>query len=798
MDAITLSALEYGELKQLIAARLRSPLGRKALAGLAPSSDEEEVRLLQARAREALAYLRERRAPSPGEVEDPEETLAELEPEGAILEPVKIAKIISVLRAGMALRDEIAAVRTRYPRLWDLGGAIPPLKPLLGDLAAKVSSEGRVEDRASPELDSLRQRIAALEGRLQRHMRSILERETVHDAIQDAFVTVRNGRFVIPVKVEARRGIPGIIHGASSTGATVFLEPMETVEANNELVTLREEEDLEIRRILGALASRLRSSLPELRALCRLIGEADLLAACALLSRDFDCQPAEAGEEILLRDARHPVLQAALEPRGRPIVPLSLEVAAGGRVLVLSGPNTGGKTVTLKTIGLLALMNQSGLLVPASRAVLPVFARILADVGDRQSIVEDLSTFSARILRVAEMSRALQSPSLVLLDEVGGGTDPEEEGALAVAIVDHFRRRGTTVIATTHHSALKGYAEVTEGAANASMEFDEEARVPTFRVLPGIAGRSGGLEMAARLGIPEEILDAARGGLSEAHRVVDDYLARLHALVQSREAELEEARLERERAARERSQALEEARQAERDLRRKYDAAIEEAMGRIARAGEEVTRQIRDRAAALQLKSERRKAAREAEEKVRAEIAPPAPRHLRPGDLGAAAGGGALPSDLAEGAEVVVRTLGARGRIESIDARRGRADVVVRGMRMTVKLSDCELPGGAREKRVPGILPERVSVVKAKGGEAPAQINLIGKRVEEATGLLEKFLDDQVLSGNREVLIVHGHGTGRLRAAVHSFLAGHPLVESHRAAGPGAGGTGATVAVLKE
>jgi DNA mismatch repair protein MutS2 len=798
LDAITLSALEYGGLKQLIAARLKSPLGHKALAGLAPSSDEEGVRLLQARAREALAYLREHRAPSPGEVEDPEETLTELEPEGAILEPVKIAKIISVLRAGMALRDEIAAVRTRYPRLWDLAGAIPGLKLLLGDLATKISPEGRVEDRASPELDSLRQRIAALEGRLHRHMRSILERESVQEAIQDAFVTVRNGRFVIPVKVEARRGIPGIIHGASSTGATVFLEPMETVEANNELVTLRDEEEVEIRRILSALGSRLRSCLPDLRALCRLMGEADLLAACALLARDFDCRPAETGEEILLREARHPVLQAVLEPRGRPIVPLDLEVAAGGRVLVLSGPNTGGKTVTLKTIGLLALMNQSGLLVPARRAVLPVFARILADVGDRQSIVEDLSTFSARMLRVAEMSRALETPSLVLLDEVGGGTDPEEEGALAVAIVDHFRRRGAGVIATTHHSALKGYAEVTEGAANASMEFDEEARVPTFRILPGVAGRSGGLEMAGRLGIPEEILDVARGRLSEAYRVVDDYLAQLHALVQSRESEMEKARLERETAARERSEALEEARRAERDLRQRYDAAIEEAMGRIAEAGEEVTRQVRDRATALQLKSESRRAARKATEKLRAEIAPPAPRHLRPEELAAVPGAGVPPSELEEGVEVVVRSLGARGKIESIDARRGRAAVIVRGMRMTVKLSDCEIPGVPPKSSVPPVLPKRVSVVKAKGGEAPAQINLIGKRVEEAMGLLDKFLDDTVLSGHREVLIVHGHGSGRLRAAVHSFLAEHPLVESHHAAGPGAGGTGATVAVLKD
>lgn len=803
MDPITLSSLEFGGLKGLLSPRLRSPLGAKALASLSPTSDPAEVAVRRARASEALAYLTEFHAPSAGEVEDPEETLIELEPEGAILDPVKIARLTKVIRAGVSFRDEIGAVRTRFPRLWDVASSIPALRPLLGDLATRISPEGKVEDRASPDLERIRSHIASLEGRLQRMLRSFLDRQAVRDAMQDAFVTVRSGRFVVPVRVEARKEIGGIIHGASSTGATVFVEPMEMVEPNNELVTLRDEEEAEMRRILLALSGRLRSHLPDLRSLARAIGEADLMAACALFARDFKASAAEDAASIVLRGARHPVLQSALESRGGTIVPLDVEIPSSGQVLVLSGPNTGGKTAALKTIGLLALMNQSGILVPAGSASFPIFAQVLADVGDRQSITDNLSTFSARMLRIAEMSRALESPALVLLDEVGGGTDPEEGGALAVAVVDHFRRRGACIIATTHHSALKAYAEITGGAANASMEFDETALAPTYRLIAGIAGRSGGLEMAGRVGLPEEIVDSARSRLSEAHRVVDRYLTQLQELVEARRKEEERARGEREALEAEREQARERAREEEVDLRRRYETAAGEALAKIGAAAEEIVKSVKDRAAALQLRSEARKAAREAEERMRPAVAPPKPSHLKLEDLAAlsARSGGAF-AEFTPGSIVRVRGLGASGKIETIDARRGMAVVLIRGKRMTVTLNDCELlqaaPSAGATARVPPVLPQGVSLSAAGKESAPAEINLIGKTVEEATGLLDKFLDDAVLAGHREIRIVHGHGTGRLRSGIAAYLSGHPLVQSHHAADARSGGTGATMAVLRE
>ncbi len=799
MDAITLEALEFGGLKRLLGSKLRSPLGHTALQALAPSSDPEEVGLRRRRAAEALAFLRELRSPGPGTVEDPGEILTALEPEGNLPEPPRVARILVVIRAGLSWRDEAAAVRARYPRIWDLAGAVPNLRPLLNDLAGKIALDGKLEDRASTKLAELRGRIAVMEGRLQQRLRRFIDQDLIRDAIQDEFVTVRNSRFVVPVKVEARKGIPGIIHGASSTGATVFVEPLEVVELNNELVTLREEEEAEGRRILLEIGSRLRANLPELRTLCRVLGESDLLGACAIFAEEYACVPAGEGEGITLEGARHPVLEAALRERGEPIIPLDFEVPGGGRALVISGPNTGGKTVALKTAGLLAVMNQCGLLLPARHAVLPVFARILADVGDRQSITENLSTFSARMIRIGEMSGALRSPALVLLDEVGGGTDPEEEGALAVAIVDHFRRHGACVVATTHHGALKAWAEVTEGAGNASMEFDEEALAPTHRLIPGLAGRSGGLEMAARLGLPKSILEEARQRLGEAHRMVDSYLARLQTLVAERASELERARAEHERAAAEGAEARERARSEEAELRRRFDEAIAAALEKIGGAAAGIEKELTDRAAALQLRSEARLRERHVKEKLAEDLAPPAPAHPGAGKLPASdeapAETGPVP-----GSRVMVRSLKSEGVVQSVNVKRRRVDLIVRNKRMTVPLSDCEpLPGGgAPLPRMPGSLPAGVTLHTERKQDVPSEINLIGRTVEEAQAAMEKFFDDVILAGHREVRIVHGHGTGRLRQAVAAFLSDHPMVLEHKPADPRAGGTGATVAVLKD
>jgi DNA mismatch repair protein MutS2 len=799
MDPISMEALEYAGLKGLVATALRSPLGRAALDALAPSTDPAEVSRNRLRSVEALAYLREFHPPAPAGVEDPGEILLEIEPEGAIPEAPRVARILTVIRAGLSWREEIAAVRSRYPRLWEVAGRIPSLRTLLNDLAGRITPEGRLEDRASARLAEIRGSIAAIEGRLQRQLSRFMEKEGVRDVIQDAFVTVRNSRFVIPVKVESRRSVPGIIHGASSTGATVFVEPLEIVETNNELVTLRDEEEAEVRAILLQIGARLRANLPDLRALCQVMGEGDLLGAFALFSEKNACVPVVDADEISLERARHPVLEAALKARGESVVPLDLVMPESARVLVLSGPNTGGKTVSMKTLGLLALMNQSGMLVPAASAALPVFRQILADVGDRQSITENLSTFSARMLRVAGMSERLESPALVLLDEVGGGTDPEEEGALAVAIVEHFHGSGAWVLATTHHGSLKAWAEVTRGASNASMEFDESALAPTHRLLPGIAGRSGGLEMAERFGLPGSIIESARSRLGESHRMVDAYLTRLQAITREKESEIGAASAERERAAIDRREAAKRARDAEAEMRERYERAISEAVERIGAGAEELEKRLKDRTAALQLRSETRREVRLAREEAAASLVPPEPftfaAPLRSSRTEEDAGGAIMA-----GARVRVGSLGAEGVVQSVNLKRRKVDLIIRGKKMTVALSDCEPVegGGAPRPRTPVELPAGVTLEGGGKESVPSEINLIGRSIEEGLGALEKFLDDVILAGHREVRIVHGHGTGRLRKAVAGFLDGHPLVSGHHPADARSGGSGATVAVLKD
>jgi DNA mismatch repair protein MutS2 len=504
-----------------------------------------------------------------------------------------------------------------------------------------------------------------------------------------------------------------------------------------------------------------------------------------------------ASPRLLLVDARHPVLEAGLRAKGASPVPLTLEMPARGGVLVLSGPNAGGKTVALKTIGLLALMNQAGLPVPAREASLPVFRQVMADIGDHQSILESLSTFSARMVRVAQMSRDLIPPALVLVDEVGAGTDPEEAGALAVSIVDHFRRRGASVVATTHHEALKTYAGLAEGAVNAAMEIDEETMRPTYRLTSGMAGRSGGVDLAERVGLPPEVVAEARSRLSAGHREGLEYAAKLKELAATRQR-AEDDLLRRGEELEQRRRTLEETLAATiESARERWSVAIETAIRQIDEQRERFIAGIKDRAVELQVRSEARRQTRSLREQLEQVIAPLAPQPTP---------SATAPDPAAIRPGMRVRLSGMEGArdsatVESVDAK-GRAEVLVRGKRMTVPvrnltpISQME-PASASPGRLAWTLPPGVKYQRGDKDNAPFEINFIGARVEEALERLDKFLDDAYLAGHTEVRIVHGHGTGRLRAAVRRMLADHPHVESFAAAEERSGGTGATVAVLR-
>lgn len=799
MDAATLQALEFDALKGLIAPHLRTSLGAAALSRLAPREDADAIRIRLRLVDDALRHQQERGRVGPGEVPDPQPILARMRPEGIILDGQEVRKIGLLIDAADSIRRQLTTVSERFPHLAGMAGEIPDLRPLVGRFEGRIDHNGSLEDKASPKLAEVRGRILSLEARLQRSLQEILDRTEMSGLLQDSYIAVRNGRFVIPVRAESRQGVPGIVHGASSTGATVFVEPIQTLDLNNDLVTLREEEASEVRRILAEWTAMLRERLNEIATACALLGELDLLSAIGTFAKEWECtvaqQPAAGGrqkqEGLVLDGARHPLLHAGLRAQGSEPVPLDVALDAGsGSALIISGPNAGGKTVAMKTVGLLALMNQAGLPVPARAARIPIFRQVLADIGDHQSIEQSLSTFSARMGRVAGMMRSLEVPALVLLDEVGAGTDAEEAGALAVAIVDRFRNSGAAIIATTHLEALKAFGETTPGTVNAAMEIDEKTMRPTYHLRKGSAGRSGGLDLAARMGLPAEVIEEARGRMSALHRETQRYLDRLRETAAAREAEIEAIR--RERAA-ERQRTEAEIASLKHDaevVQQTWTRNLKEAIERIDRERDAFLERIEDRTIRLQVAAEARQQSRALREHLAEEVGKQAPVPAK---------GSPDAPRWSPGERVVVRTPGGAtemGTIESLDGR-GNAMVLVRGIRVRSALEDLAAPREEQDARPrPPVVPRGVKLDAEDKGGTPSELKVIGATVEEALDRLDKFLDDAFLAGHREVRIVHGHGTGRLRSAIRQFLGSHPHVVSHGGADARSGGDGATVAVL--
>jgi DNA mismatch repair protein MutS2 len=791
VDDKLLSDLEFDAVREALRAETATPLGGLRAGALRPSGDSQEVDREQAITLEALRHLEEKGTLPFGTLLDVTPILDRLAVDGQELGAREVLDLLAVMRAGRDLRAELAPAREAYPGLWRLTADLPDIGNLFRFLDGKIGPQGTILDHASDALGALRADLRRASARLDAVLARVLDRPEVGKALMDDFVALRSERHVIPIRAESRGAVPGIVHAISGSGATVFLEPLETVELNNEIVTLREQEAAEIRRLLREYSDLLRGRLPELRALTHGIGGLDLAMARARLGRRQKGVAAEAAtpDALRLAGARHPLVEESLRREGGTIVPLDLDLAADLRVLVVSGPNTGGKTVALKTLGLLAVMHQSGLLVPAREARLPVYRSIHLDIGDRQSITDRLSTFSARVQAIARMAATLDAPALVLLDEVGSGTDPEEGVALAIAVIDHFRRRGARVLATTHLEALKAYAATTPSCGNAAMQFDETSGVPTFRLAQGVPGRSSALETAERLGLPADILAEARARRGDAGRLLDAYLKRLEVLTadleeKSAAAAREAARLREDRDAFERSLKEREAR-----LRERAAADIEKAVAAARAEGERYLAGLRDREIAERLRREEdRLAARlrdEAHEKmleVTGRTAPAAPSAPR----------------LDPGTRVRVRGLGLDGVVES--SHGDRVTVVARGKRLVVPRTDCA-PEGTRPPAGPAPLPEGIRFERrpaAAGAAGPgAPLDLRGIRAEEALARLDKFLDDASVDGRDEVRLLHGVGSGRLRRAVHEMLHGHPLVARYSPAAEEDGGAGTTIVTLR-
>jgi DNA mismatch repair protein MutS2 len=796
--------LEFAALVELVRGRATCAPGRRAVESLAFSCDRAALEAAFAEIREAAEYLRAGSEAGFGALADPEPWLARLASPAAsadlaavVLAPAELLDAASLCETAQSLRELFRDEQARMPRLAARAAALADFRPLSAAIRRAVLPNGEIADDASPRLAKLRASMGATREKIHQTLGRILRARGEEDT---GYITLRGDRFVIPVRAAERRQLPGVVHGASGTGQTVFLEPLEAVELNNRLVQLGEDEAAEIARILAELTARLVERRDDLTRAARAIAHADSVFARARFARDFDCAMPEfsAANALALDAARHPVLEAALRRQGKPIVPITLALGGEETVLVISGPNTGGKTVALKTVGLAALAAQAGFPVAAERAVLPLFDRVLADIGDEQSITADLSTFSAHALNLKAMLAAATARSLVLADEIGTGTAPEEGSALAVALLEAFRGRGALVLATTHHDRLKTWASTTPGVVNAAVEFDDVNLRPTFRLLVGVPGMSSGIAIAGRLGLPAEVVRRARELLAPETREAAELIAWLHKTRDELEA------LKRQ-AARE-LEALEDERRKLRgewvERQRRRLAELEEQFARAMKQHEQalakLVAEIKDRElrAKLEKQAQRQAARLRAAAKEAADAAVVAHLSESQADLGAAAPleRPPAPEELEVGARVRVRGLPAPAVIRRLDDR--NAEIEAGPLRMRVARGD--ITAIVTEEKPPPAAPRRTSVTVPAGDDAAMEeINVIGCTVEEATARADKALDNAALAGRNRLRIIHGHGTGALRRGLAAFLTGHPHVARFEHEAPERGGDAVTIVELE-
>lgn len=793
--SFSLDTLEFDRLLQLVAANAQTPMGARSIASVRPHSDRFSAEHDHAAVAETIALNEEKQITwSFSGLEDPSDGIAILKIRNATLEPLRMLEVARVCQQALFARSSIQPEKEIAPTLWEMVERIPPsLLGAIETIRKKLLPSGEIDDSASPELSAIRREINSQRSKLTRSLETLMR--SSGNAIQDEIVTVRNDRFVIPVKADFRGKIGGVAHGFSSSGSTVFVEPLESIEANNELQNLRGKEEREIARILDALTEELRGQLPAIETAAEAVAELDAVKAKVEFARKFDAVVPTISERgvLELHDARHPLLEDNLRQQnnGEGIVPSSFTLTDERSVMIISGANAGGKTVVMKTAGLLSLMAVAGLPVPASSAKVPFYRSILADIGDHQSLSANLSTFSSHMSNIAAMMIECQPPSLVLLDEAGTGTDPEEGSALGVAIVDHFRRVCRShVIASTHYRGLKVYAANDPHVINASVEFNERTLQPTYRLLMGLAGASSGIEIASRFGILPDVIEVARQNLDVSAKAAEDYLRKLQT--ESSQAEDLRLALEEERSEVASKYALLdiEAGKKEKQRQKEFERELAAAIDSFDRQSKAFIKELEDKALKNKLEKERdaRKAAlnRSAAAKVGGGTFAPASKSIETVDKPIAVGSRVLTS------------FGNIGIVEKLD--RDVAEVLVGGMRLREKTGNLKTVANepaASETRGEKLQKANTSNIRLDTDDAAAELNLIGKTTADAEYELDRFIDEAFLAGNRRVRIIHGFGTGALKNYVHHFLKNSDLIERFAFAAQNEGGHGATIAELK-
>jgi DNA mismatch repair protein MutS2 len=801
MSRTAQDVLEFDKLRELLRLRTTCAPGHRAVDALGFSVDRAALELAFAQIREAREWLRAERELGFGGLADPETWLAQIEGPGMVLEPAQLLDAVTLLDTAGWLRGQFRQDAVKFPLLAGRAASLVDFRDTLAAIRRAILPNGEISDDASATLRRIRASIAQTRDSIQKTLKQILRARNA--GAGEDYVTLRNDRFVIPVRAENRRSVPGVVHGASGTGQTVFLEPLETVETNNQLVQLAEDEAAEILAILRGLTEQLQVLRGPLVAAAETIAELDSVFARARFARDFDATAPKfaADGELSLQAARHPVLEDKLRRENRAVVPMSLTLGGAERLLVISGPNTGGKTVALKTTGLAALSAQSGIPVAAQGAMLPLFDRVLVDIGDEQSIAADLSTFSAHVLNLKSILEVATPKSLVLVDEMGTGTAPEEGAALAVALLDEFHARNCIVLATTHHDRLKAYAATASGVVNAAVEFDDVNLRPTYRLVVGVPGGSSGIAIARRLGLAVSIIERARSLLTSESREAADLIAYLH---RSRD-ELD--RMQQQMSAE--RHALDEERQKLRtqwvERQQKRIKELEEKFAEMQKCFDEnvarVVEAVKERELRAQLeKSTKRKiqdVRSEAREYLNAAVVQTIAESQADLGLARSAQRSFTPDQLQPGARIWVRGFSKLVVFRRLDG--SSAEVEAGPLRMKIAIDEITgVEGAPAGEKAAAPARQNITVnTQASEGAGSDEINVIGSTVEDATGRVDKFLDKAALANRTRVRIIHGHGTGALRRGIAQFLSTHPLVGRVSSESDDRGGKAVTLVDLK-
>lgn len=782
-----LKTLEYDKVRQQVATYCTSSIGKSAVDELVPQTDYEKVVQLLEEMDEGLSILRVKGNVPMGGIFDvrPAARRAQI---GGMLAAMELMEVSSTIRASRILRNFIEDIESEdvieIPHFIAKKEAMPVLTGLQHEINNCIDDNGSVLDSASQTLRSIRQSLRAEEAKVRSKLESLIRGSNASKMLSDTLVTIRNDRFVIPVKQEYRHHYGGIVHDQSSSGQTLFIEPDSIVQANNEIHRLKMKEQAEIERILLALSAMVEEVAPDLFNLVKVLGEIDVILAKGKYGQANKCTMPKMNNDgyIRLVRARHPLLPIETA------VPNDIEFGKDITAIVITGPNTGGKTVTLKTVGLCTLMAQAGLPVPAlDGSELAVFKKLFADIGDEQSIEQSLSTFSSHMVNIVDILQKFDYESLVLFDELGAGTDPQEGAALAISILDEVHGRGARVMATTHYPELKAYGYNRPGVANASVEFDIETLSPTYRLLIGVPGRSNAFEISSRLGLPESIIDRAKSFTGTDRHEVESMIA-----------SLEETRRQSEDDAERSHELLMESEELRKELQGKLQA-YEERKEALDKKAKEKARKIVDEAKseAESIIAELREMRKNADQVVKEHELIEARKRLEEATplennkvLKKAAQVKTRAQNLVVGDEVKVLSYGQRGTLlEKVS----NSEWVVQMGILKMKISDSDLEYIKPEKEP----VQRIAGVKNRSSHVKLELDLRGERYEDAIIRTEKYIDDALLANYGRVSIIHGVGTGALRQGIQSYLKKHKRVKSFRFGEAGEGGLGVTVVELK-